>query len=88
MVQEQWQQEQGSPPHVRGKVYEQMLQQAGRGITPACAGKSEYDPSAVRMAKDHPRMCGEKQLQERYGQDYQWITPACAGKRSSRWQTG
>ena len=50
----------GSPPHVRGKVFNTPFQNKFKRITPACAGKSIR--AAVRTAhiQDHPRMCGEK----------------------------
>ena len=30
------------------------------GITPACAGKSQYQSHVPVTAEDHPRVCGEK----------------------------
>ena len=50
----------GSPPHVRGKVYAQGKPQDEEGITPACAGKSEFARVERCQNRDHPRMCGEK----------------------------
>ena len=50
----------GSPPRMRGKA------QRGKGaaspfrITPAYAGKSRLLRPARRLARDHPRVCGEK----------------------------
>ena len=38
----------GSPPHVRGKVIDQIKRVKGAGITPACAGKSQY----LELSKD------------------------------------
>ena len=51
----------GSPPQVRGKP---LLPQNGHGlsrITPAGAGKTKTPTSAVLLARDHPRRCGENQ---------------------------
>ena len=50
----------GSPPHVRGKGIPGGEEDAVRGITPACAGKSIYSRISTTLKKDHPRMCGEK----------------------------
>ena len=52
--------EQGSPPHVRGKVFARSLFFVCSGITPACAGKSDGYTAGRTDARDHPRMCGEK----------------------------
>ena len=53
-------QEEGSPPHVRGKVNSFSAVLNGVGITPACAGKSECRRRWCGSGRDHPRMCGEK----------------------------
>ena len=50
----------GSPPHVRGKDLQRLQAHAGRGITPACAGKSRISGRFFFCMRDHPRMCGEK----------------------------
>ena len=50
----------GSPPRVRGKVAREMSGQGSFGITPACAGKSTGKHSSPIIARDHPRVCGEK----------------------------
>ena len=50
----------GSPPRVRGKAPMPGAQDAGRRITPACAGKSSSGSSAYCVHRDHPRVCGEK----------------------------
>ena len=50
----------GSPPHVRGKVFQIDRFDCHAGITPACAGKSKPNTIQSRPDKDHPRMCGEK----------------------------
>ena len=50
----------GSPPRVRGKGRCGRVRQPERGITPACAGKSEWATLPSGRVKDHPRVCGEK----------------------------
>ncbi len=52
----------GSPPHVRGKVTIWGASDKTTRITPACAGKRESGRDDHTAAKDHPRMCGEKDL--------------------------
>ena len=51
---------QGSPPHARGKAFKVRPFIAGLGITPACAGKSDFHYSSSGSSRDHPRMRGEK----------------------------
>ena len=50
----------GSPPHVRGQALAPPVRAAVERITPACAGKSDWDEVYVKLVKDHPRVCGEK----------------------------
>lgn len=50
----------GSPPHVRGKGWQERSTTANRRITPACAGKSFRDNLVSRQLQDHPCVCGEK----------------------------
>ena len=50
----------GSPPRVRGKVCNVCAIVNHLGITPACAGKSEYNLPDHDNLQDHPRVCGEK----------------------------
>ena len=50
----------GSPPRMRGKVAPDGALIAGRGITPAYAGKSCRSCPRRRRTRDHPRVCGEK----------------------------
>ena len=52
----------GSPPHVRGKVAGAINAKEEAGITPACAGKSDFDNVRRGQTQDHPRMCGEKMM--------------------------
>ena len=51
---------QGSPPHMRGKVLEVTAYSLCKGITPAHAGKSLRKQGSNSPAWDHPRTCGEK----------------------------
>ena len=50
----------GSPPHVRGKGWQERSTTANRRITPAYAGKRPSASAPVWGRRDHPRMCGEK----------------------------
>ena len=50
----------GSPPRMRGKVFEQVYTRIPFRITPACAGKSIRPSSMASVPWDHPRVCGEK----------------------------
>ena len=51
---------QGSPPRVRGKVFEAAPNVIQERITPACAGKSKGQLDFPIYFEDHPRVCGEK----------------------------
>ena len=51
----------GSPPRVRGKLFELLSDKVLDGITPACAGKTAARVSNLRVSRDHPRVCGENQ---------------------------
>ena len=50
----------GSPPHARGKGSLRDALKAIGGITPACAGKSDWHKLPGKEGEDHPRMRGEK----------------------------
>ena len=52
--------EEGSPPRMRGKGIVPAVQRSLRRITPAYAGKSLTGSSGITGKKDHPRVCGEK----------------------------
>ena len=49
-----------SPPHARGRGFCLGELLGLRGITPACAGKSEADPVGHATFRNHPRMRGEE----------------------------
>ena len=53
----------GSPPRVRGKGSIITLSVGSAGITPACAGKRTFFVAFRVLRQDHPRVCGEKDLQ-------------------------
>ena len=54
----------GSPPRVREKQPLIFGDEPNKGITPACAGKTELKGVQVTSDKDHPRVCGKNlQLQ-------------------------
>ena len=53
----------GSPPRVRGKARNNFDLEFEIGITPACAGKSRTMVTFPSFSRDHPRVCGEKYLQ-------------------------
>ena len=53
----------GSPPRVRGKAGAAGPCTGGAGITPACAGKSKHKWTVSNFRWDHPRVCGEKDLE-------------------------
>ena len=57
----------GSPPPMRGKVFQKLLHNPLPRITPAYAGKSPFFARWLLPFQDHPRLCGEKQI------TLQWI---------------
>ena len=51
---------QGSPPPMRGKVFDKFAEKLMNGITPAYAGKRPKPNIRETPKTDHPRLCGEK----------------------------
>ena len=51
----------GSPPRMRGKLIQAIVDALPQRITPAYAGKTEVLNYRLRVALDHPRVCGENQ---------------------------
>ena len=51
--------QEGSPPHARGRQRVAVLDGTADGITPACAGKTGSILSVLWTMADHPRMRGE-----------------------------
>ena len=74
----------GSPPHMRGKVYDGPAHAGPVRITPAHAGKRSILRDSNAMIRDHPRTCGEKQMGGIVRLTGFRITPAHAGKRLKR----
>ena len=73
---------QGSPPPMRGKVDQVVLDAVIDGITPAYAGKRLLSRWTPLFRWDHPRLCGEKFL--RLVQPFQLLgsPPPMRGKES------
>ena len=70
----------GSPPHARGKEHGFTPHTSGKGITPACAGKSPLRQSSRGTSRDHPRMRGEKRATDRLWYCCQGSPPHARGK--------
>ena len=49
----------GSSPRVRGKHPACAFHCSGRGLIPACAGKTGMNTHGVPAKRAHPRVCGE-----------------------------
>ena len=49
----------GSPPHVRERQDNYGDSLAPSRITPACAGKTNFNIPQELIDRDHPRMCGK-----------------------------
>ena len=56
----------GSPPHMRGKGSFDKMAVSCLGITPAYAGKSVNRYHDYFSSRDHPRICGEKDLSKNF----------------------
>ena len=50
----------GSPPRMRGKAFESVIDGCAARITPAYAGKRNIERGCKNGFEDHPRVCGEK----------------------------
>ena len=70
----------GSPPRVRGKPYCFTENASAFGITPACAGKTPAPPSLGRRRRDHPRVCGENNMQGKKLDHVEGSPPRVRGK--------
>ena len=66
---------------MRGKVWINLWDKIKERITPAYAGKSFKTESNACETEDHPRLCGEKDIQNILDAPNEGITPAYAGKR-------
>ena len=70
----------GSPPRVRGKGRQIVVEELVHGITPACAGKScPSRRQSTRRGGSPPRVRGKGRIPTHIGA-LRRITPACAGK--------
>ena len=72
----------GSPPLARGKRKATTAFTAKPGITPACAGKTEYIFSDVTIDKDHPRLRGENHCTPAVPPQHPGSPPLARGKLS------
>ena len=70
----------GSPPRVRGKALSCDRKIINRGITPACAGKSQKEIHEKTECRDHPRVCGEKGQGDGFTQAISGSPPRVRGK--------
>ena len=70
----------GSPPPMRGKVFDHGKNQFDVGITPAYAGKRRESSDDFFLMKDHPRLCGEKSLPKSKRDSGEGSPPPMRGK--------
>ena len=70
----------GSPPPMRGKARCKGFLHIFIGITPAYAGKSIRHHDVKVCYRDHPRLCGEKQLLSSVAMYGQGSPPPMRGK--------
>ena len=70
----------GSPPPMRGKVRCGFAGFCPSGITPAYAGKSPADLAVWQCNRDHPRLCGEKLIQNSRNPSHLGSPPPMRGK--------
>ena len=72
--------EPGSPPRMRGKGRIKIIRPNQIRITPAHAGKSTGAFQALKIIQDHPRACGEKQIQQSDNTSFLGSPPRMRGK--------
>ena len=73
----------GSPPRMRGKLFNKIREAMPPGITPADAGKTILQPCFVFFAQDHPRGCGENREKQEPMRREIGSPPRMRGKQSS-----
>ena len=73
----------GSPPQVRGKLYNCRCAMGTRRITPAGAGKTRCDAARSAVPEDHPRRCGENVLPRLYAVPVPGSPPQVRGKHGN-----
>ena len=74
--------EAGSPPRVRGEEAIEAPTAAIPRITPACAGRRRFGSPRGPRSEDHPRVCGEKEIIRRYGDEDGGSPPRVRGEAS------
>ena len=74
----------GSSPRVRGKREECAGEAEGRGLIPACAGKTLRHRVRGRMRRAHPRVCGENMFRLGTGPTWGGSSPRVRGKHLNR----
>ena len=70
----------GSPPRMRGKLFERYILGNWVGITPADAGKTLLRSCVIVGVEDHPRGCGENTLLKTYRSMQAGSPPRMRGK--------
>ena len=70
----------GSPPRMRGKVFEQVYTRIPFRITPAYAGKRCSARTPTFRTWDHPRVCGEKRRPSSHSHTLPGSPPRVRGK--------
>ena len=70
----------GSPPRMRGKVFVNFYGRPPVGITPAYAGKRASRCSFGMDSRDHPRVCGEKNMFRKLESKREGSPPRMRGK--------
>ena len=70
----------GSSPHARGKPGSSEETPAGRGLIPACAGKTPRADSVACLSWAHPRMRGENRLNRGVSKCSMGSSPHARGK--------
>ena len=71
----------GSSPRVRGKLEEQKGKFGGKGLIPACAGKTWTGNPSWPSSSAHPRVCGENTRHEAFIYPHLGSSPRVRGKR-------
>ena len=69
----------GSSPHVRGAVLEVVLDVEDAGIIPARAGSSCVPIASHPATWDHPRACGEQNVELMSAGQYTGSSPRVRG---------
>ena len=67
---------------MRGKPQPRPCCQRTPGITPACAGKTDYAQALPASSEDHPRVCGENPVANKLHDIFRGSPPRVRGKRT------